>query len=83
MNMIYPGHYPVIDTELWTAKQRQMCSLHEISYRACFKAELPEFFISRFSKENEIVYDPFAGGVQKPFKPVSWGGDLLPMTLIL
>lgn len=61
MNMIYPGHYPVIDTELWTAKQRQMCSLHEISYRACFKAELPEFFISRFSKENEIVYDPFAG----------------------
>ena len=61
MNMIYPGRYPVIDTELWTAKQRQMCSLHEISYRACFKAELPEFFISRFSKENEIVYDPFAG----------------------
>lgn len=61
MNTIYPGRYPVIDTELWTAKQRQMCSLHEISYRACFKAELPEFFISRFSKENEIVYDPFAG----------------------
>ncbi len=61
MNTIYPGRYPVIDTELWTAKQRQMCSLHEISYRACFKAELPEFFISRFSKENEIVYDPYAG----------------------
>ena len=61
MNTIYPGRYPVIDTELWTAKQRQMCSLHEISYRACFKAELPEFFISRFSKEQEIVYDPFAG----------------------
>jgi hypothetical protein len=54
-------HYPVIDSELWTAKQRQMCSLHEISYRACFKAELPEFFISRFSKEKEIIYDPFAG----------------------
>ena len=59
--LVYPERYPVIDSELWTAKQRQMCSLHEISYRACFKAELPEFFISRFSKEGDVVYDPFAG----------------------
>jgi len=47
--------------EYWTSKQRQSNPLHEISYRACYKAELPRFFISLLSKENDIVYDPFAG----------------------
>jgi len=47
--------------EFWTAKQRQACSLHEISYRACFKPQLPEFFIDRLTKEGDAVYDPFAG----------------------
>ncbi len=57
----YPEDYQIIDGELWTARQRQMSSLHEISYRACFKAELPEYFISRFSSPQDVVYDPFAG----------------------
>ena len=47
--------------EYWTARQRQSNSIHEISYRACFKAELPRFFIELFSKKNDVVYDPFAG----------------------
>lgn len=47
--------------EFWTSKQRQASSLHEISYRACFKAQLPRFFIERFSKEGDIVFDPFSG----------------------
>lgn len=47
--------------EFWTSKQRQNNSLHEISYRACFKAELPRFFISLLTKDKDIVYDPFAG----------------------
>ena len=47
--------------EYWTARQRQSNSIHEISYRACFKAELPRFFIELFSKKNDIIYDPFAG----------------------
>jgi len=47
--------------EYWTSKQRQGNPLHEISYRACYKAELPRFFIKLLSKENDIVYDPFAG----------------------
>src|SRR3989338_8457908 len=47
--------------EFWTAKQRKSCSLHEISYRACFKAELPSFFINLLTKENDVVYDPFSG----------------------
>jgi hypothetical protein len=47
--------------EFWTAKQRAAHSLHEISYRACFKPQLPRFFIERLTGPGEIVYDPFMG----------------------
>ena len=47
--------------EFWTSKQRASHSIHEISYRACFKAQLPNFFITRFTKESDLVYDPFMG----------------------
>lgn len=52
---------PVYVQELWTSKQRQASSIHEISYRACFKPQLPAYFIERLSKEGDIVYDPFSG----------------------
>jgi hypothetical protein len=41
--------------------QRRGHSLHEISYRACFKAQLPGFFIERLTEPGERVYDPFSG----------------------
>jgi hypothetical protein len=47
--------------EFWTARQRAANSLHEISYRACFKPQLPRFFIERLTAPGEIVYDPFMG----------------------
>ncbi|PKL40345.1 MAG: DNA methylase [Candidatus Riflebacteria bacterium HGW-Riflebacteria-1] len=48
--------------EFWTARQRQMHSLHYAnSYRASFKPELPEYFISRFTSPGERVGDPFGG----------------------
>jgi hypothetical protein len=47
--------------EYWTSGQRCSHSLHEISYRACFKAQLPEFFIERLSAPGHTVYDPFSG----------------------
>jgi hypothetical protein len=53
--------YSVITDEFWTAKQRQACSLHEIAYRACFKAQLPNFFITKLTQECDTVYDPFSG----------------------
>jgi DNA modification methylase len=52
---------PVYVNEFWTAKQRAAHSLHEISYRACFKPQLPRFFIERFTVPGEKVYDPFMG----------------------
>jgi hypothetical protein len=47
--------------EFWTSKQRDAHSLHEVSYRACFKPQLPRFFIDRFTKAGDVVYDPFMG----------------------
>jgi hypothetical protein len=47
--------------EFWTAKQRAAHSLHEVSYRACFKPQLPRFFIDRLTRPGEAVYDPFMG----------------------
>ena len=47
--------------EFWTPKQRQANSIHEISYRACFKPQLPRFFIEKLTKEGDYVYDPFSG----------------------
>jgi hypothetical protein len=52
---------PVFINEFWTSKQRAASSLHEISYRACFKAQLPRFFIERLTAANDVVYDPFLG----------------------
>ncbi len=52
---------PTFVNEFWTAKQRAASRLHEISYRACFKPQLPRFFIERLTKPGELVYDPFMG----------------------
>lgn len=52
---------PVLKNEFWTSKQRACHSIHEISYRACFKPQLPAFFISRFCDSGNTVYDPFTG----------------------
>ena len=54
-------HVPVYEEELWTSKQRQASSIHEVSYRACFKPQLPAYFIDRLSDEGDVVYDPFSG----------------------
>ena len=35
-----PLNVPVYEAELWTSRQRQANSIHEISYRACFKPQL-------------------------------------------
>jgi len=52
---------PVFVNEFWTSKQRAASSLHEISYRACFKPQLPRFFIERLTAPKDFVYDPFLG----------------------
>ncbi len=52
---------PRYTREYWTSRQRQGHSLHEISYRACFKPQLPRFFIERLTRPGDCVFDPFMG----------------------
>ena len=52
---------PVFLNEFWTAKQRAASRLHEIFYRACFKPQLPRFFILRLTRPGDRVLDPFMG----------------------
>ena len=59
--------------EFWTAKQRQASRLHEISYRACFKPQLPEFFIGNLTKAGDTVYDPFMGRGTTPLQAAIMG----------
>ena len=60
--------------EYWTARQRQSHALHEVSYRACFKAELPRFFHrapdgagrSRLRPLHGARHDAARSGVDRP-----------------
>lgn len=52
---------PTFVNEFWTARQRAASSLHEVSYRACFKPALPRFFVERLSEPGDVVHDPFLG----------------------
>ena len=47
--------------EFWTSTQRAGNSVHEISYRACFKPQLVDFFVDRLTARGDRVYDPFMG----------------------
>ena len=47
--------------EFWTARQKQASSIQEVSYRACFKPQLPRFFIKLLTTTDDFVYDPFSG----------------------
>lgn len=52
---------PIKQGEFWTAKQRDGHSIHEVSYRACYKPQLPAYFIDRYATPGEWIYDPFMG----------------------
>ncbi len=52
---------PIKQGEFWTAKQRDGHSIHEVSYRACYKPQLPAYFIDRYAEPGECIYDPFMG----------------------
>lgn len=55
------GSVPKITGEFWAPGQRNGHSLHEISYRACYKSELPALFIEALTQPGDWVYDPFGG----------------------
>ena len=79
---------PYLVNAFWTAGQRQSHSLHQVSYRACFKAELPAFFISRLTRPGDTVLDPFMGRGTTPLQAVlmgrkTLGNDINPLSVLL
>ena len=62
---------PRFVNEFWTSKQRQASSLHEVSYRACFKPQLPRFFINLLTKKAIRYMTPFGEGTTVT-EPDSW-----------
>lgn len=86
--LLVDGEIPYYINEFWTAGQRRSHSIHEISYRACFKAQLPEFFISRLTRAGETVFDPFMGRgttlVQAALmNRCVFGNDINPLSVLL
>ena len=82
------GEVPTYVNEFWTARQRQASSLHEVSYRACFKPQLPRFFIERLTEPGDIVYDPFMGRGTTPIEAallgrVPLGNDANPLSIVM
>lgn len=74
--------------EFWTNAQRAGHALHEISYRACFKPQLPEFFINRLTGPGGVVYDPFMGRGTTPIQAAlmdrhALGNDANPMSVMM
>lgn len=84
----YRNDVPYFFNEFWTARQRQAHSIHEVSYRACFKPQLPDFFIERLTKIGDTVYDPFMGRGTTPVQAalrgrVGAGNDVNPLSVLL
>ncbi|HKI68234.1 MAG TPA: DNA methyltransferase, partial [Verrucomicrobiae bacterium] len=82
------GEVPAFINEFWTAKQRQAHSLHEVSYRACFKPQLPRFFIERLTRPGDAVYDPFMGRGTTVIEAallgrIPFGCDINPLSIVL
>ena len=83
-----PVEVPTFVNEFWTARQRQAHSLHEVSYRACFKPQLPRFFIERLTAPGDVVYDPFMGRGTTPLEAallgrIPFGCDVNPLSTVL
>ena len=79
---------PVYEAELWTSRQRQASPIHEISYRACFKPQLPAYFIERLTSPGDLVYDPYSGRGTTAVEAALRGrsiivNDINPLSIIL
>ncbi|RKU18346.1 DNA modification methylase [Candidatus Poribacteria bacterium] len=79
---------PTEADEFWTAKQRAGHSIHEISYRACYKPQLPAYFIEKFCEPESVVYDPFMGRGTTLIEAQlhghrAIGNDINPLSIIL
>src|SRR2546425_11449289 len=83
-----PLSVPTYVNEFWTSKQRAASSLQEVSYRACFKPQLPRFFIERLTQPGDVVHDPFMGRGTTIIEAalmgrVPYGNDANPLSIVM
>lgn len=79
---------PYFTNAFWTSDQRAGSSLHQITYRGCFKPSLAEFFIGRLSQPGDVVHDPFMGRGTAPLQAAlmgrcSYGSDINPLSRLM
>lgn len=79
---------PYLANEFWTSAQRKAHPIHEVSYRACFKAQLPEFFVAGLTEPGDTVLDPFMGRGTTPLQAAVMGrcpvgNDVNPLSSLL
>jgi hypothetical protein len=79
---------PTFVNAFWTNRQRAAHALHEVSYRACFKPQLPRFFIERLTGPGDLVYDPFMGRGTTVLEAallgrIAAGNDVNPLSRVL
>lgn len=79
---------PLLENSFWTSSQRRGHSLQEISYRACFKPELPRFFIRHLTKPGDCVLDCFMGRGTTLLEAALqgrnfWGNDINPLSRMM
>lgn len=79
---------PRFEGVFFDPRQRAADPLHEISYRACYKPELPRFFILQLTHPGDVVLDPFLGRGTTAVEAslldrIPWGSDLNPLSPML
>ncbi len=84
----WEGPVRYLVNQFWTAGQRRAHAIHEISYRACFKPQLPAFFITRLTAPGDAVHDPFMGRGTTPIEAAirgrrPCGSDINPLAVLL
>lgn len=68
---------------------REFSKIHQMSaYLAMFPPNLPHFFIENFSKQDDIIFDPFSGRGTTAFEAcrmgrIGVGNDLNPLAVCL
>jgi DNA modification methylase len=73
--------------KFWNNEGRGYSKLHQYAYRACFRPELPRFFIEHLTSKGEIVFDPFCGRGTTPIEAVlndrvGWASDVNPASAV-
>ena len=84
----WDGEVPFFVNAFWTARQRQTHALQQVSYRACFKPQLPAFFIERLTAPGDLVHDPFMGRGTTPIQAAlmgrrAVGSDINPLSALM